>query len=59
MQSSKNPAFCDDTGNGLSFDLRCHDRGITQEGVDRMATCKGIDYGQDLIIIGSADTGKS
>lgn len=34
-------------------------RGITQDRIDRLATCEWIDYGKDLIIVGATGTGKS
>jgi len=35
------------------------DRGITQDRIDRLATCEWINHGQDLIIVGATGTGKS
>ena len=34
-------------------------RGVTQDRIDRLATCEWIDYGKDLIIVGATGTGKS
>lgn len=35
------------------------DRGITQDRIDRLATCEWINHGQDLIVVGATGTGKS